>query len=151
MAVMAVMEGWGQNSTPVGKVGKGVVQAIAPPGASTQGLQVGTQRIGGEMSSHKVTTVKQPPIADDAAREALEDILRSRKLFADLLRTAEFQQLPLANQVRIEHAADLFERALEGLAHHYRQAVEIMRATQFKIGAFPRRPKAASARDWANI
>jgi hypothetical protein len=98
------------------------------------------------MSSHKVTTVKQPPIEDDAAREALEDILRSRKLFADLLRTAEFQRLPLASQVRIEHAADLFERALEGLAHHYRHGVEIMRAAQSNIRAFPRHPKAASER-----
>jgi hypothetical protein len=103
------------------------------------------------MSLHKVTTVKQPPIEDDAAREALEDILRSRKRLADLIRTGEFQQLPLANQIRIEHAADLFERGLEGFAHHYRQAVEIMRATQSQIRAFPRHPKAASARDWANI
>ena len=59
--------------------------------------------------------VKQPPIEDDAAREALEDILRSRKRFADLMRTGEFQQLPLANQVQIKHATDLFERALERL------------------------------------
>jgi hypothetical protein len=79
------------------------------------------------MSSSKVTPVKQPPIEDDAAREALEDILRSRKRFADLMRTGEFQQLPLTNQVQIEHAADLFERALEGLVRYYRQAVEINR------------------------
>ncbi len=80
-----------------------------------------------EMSSRKVTPVKQSPIEDDAAREALEDILRSRKRLADLIRTGEFQQLPLTNQVQIEHAADLFERALEGLARYYRQAVEIER------------------------
>jgi hypothetical protein len=77
------------------------------------------------MSSSNVTPVKQPPIEDDAAREALEDILRSRKRFANLMRTGDFQQLPLSNQVRIEHAADLFERALEGLARHHRQAAEI--------------------------
>jgi hypothetical protein len=69
---------------------------------------------GGTMSSRKITPVKQSPIEDDAAREALEDILRSRKL-------------PLTNQVQIEHAADLFERALEGLVRYYRQAVEIKR------------------------
>jgi hypothetical protein len=77
------------------------------------------------MSSSKATPVKPPPIEDDAAREALEDILRSRKRFADLMRTGEFQQLSLTNQVQIEHAADLFERALEGLARYYRQAVQI--------------------------
>ena len=79
------------------------------------------------MSSSKVTPVKQPPIEDDAAREALEDILRSRKQVTDLMPTGKFQQMPLANQVQIEHAADLFERALESLARYYRQAVEIER------------------------
>ena len=83
------------------------------------------------MSSRKVTPVKQSPIEDDAAREALEDILGSRKQIADLMRTGEFQQLPLANQVQIEHAVDLFERALEGLVRYYRQAIEIKR----RIGA----------------
>jgi hypothetical protein len=78
------------------------------------------------MSSSNVTPIKQP-IEDDAAREALEDILRSRKKFADLMRTGEFQQLSLTNQVRIEHAADLFEHALEGLVRDHRKAVEIMR------------------------
>jgi hypothetical protein len=82
---------------------------------------------GETMSSRKITPVKQSPIEDDAAREALEDILRSRKRLADLIRTGEFQQLPLTNQVQIEHAADLFERALEGLVRYYRQAVEIKR------------------------
>jgi hypothetical protein len=84
---------------------------------------------GETMSSRKITPVKQSPIEDDAAREALEDILRSRKRLADLIRTGEFQQLPLTNQVQIEHAADLFERALEGLVRYYRQAVEIKRRT----------------------
>ena len=65
------------------------------------------------MSSSKVTPVKEP-IEDDAAREALEE--RSRKQVADLMRTGKFKQMPLANQVQIKHAADLFERALESLA-----------------------------------
>ena len=43
------------------------------------------------------------------------------------MRTGKFKQMPLANQVQIEHAADLFERALESLARYYRQAVEIER------------------------
>jgi hypothetical protein len=77
------------------------------------------------MSSSNVTPVKQPSIEDDAAREVLEDILRRRKQITDLMRTGDFQQLPLSNQVRIEHASDLFERALEGLARHHRRAAEI--------------------------
>jgi hypothetical protein len=76
------------------------------------------------MFSSNVTPIKQP-IEDDAAREALEDILRSRKRFADLMRTGEFKQLSLTNQVQIKHAADLFEHALEGLARCHRQAAEI--------------------------
>ena len=67
------------------------------------------------MSSSNVTPVKQPSIEDDAAREVLEDILRRRKQITDLMRTGDFQQLPLSNQVRIEHASDLSSVRLRAL------------------------------------
>jgi hypothetical protein len=61
---------------------------------------------------------------DDAARQALEDILRDRKQFAALLRTAEFQQMPLEHQIPLISLAAQLEGALEMLALHHKQALE---------------------------
>jgi hypothetical protein len=95
-------------------------------------------------TSTKLAPVEQLPIEDDAAREALEGALHYRKQFAALLHTAEFQQMPLEQQIRIEHVAAKFEHALEDLAFAYRRAQEMRR----RVGG---RLRAASVRSTSDL
>jgi hypothetical protein len=76
---------------------------------------------------------QQQPIDDDAARQALEEILRCRRLILSLMHMPEFQKLPLEKQIPVEALAGLFEHSLEILALHHKQIIERKRKVATKL------------------
>jgi hypothetical protein len=62
--------------------------------------------------AEELAITEQPSITEEAAREALEDLLQYRKQAATLLRTRQAAQMPIENHLALVHLETAIEGAL---------------------------------------
>jgi hypothetical protein len=83
----------------------------------------GYRRHGGRMSTAK-SEIATRPIDDDAAREALEAMLRLRQQLRKFASSAEFARLPIEKQTPVISLQDSVDGDLMMLSSYHRQLAE---------------------------
>jgi hypothetical protein len=77
--------------------------------------------------AEELATTEQPSITEEAAREALEDLLQYRKQVATSLRTRQAEQMPIENHLALVHLETAIEGALRSFAVDHKHIMELGR------------------------